>query len=253
MSLRNTSAAVGGIVFLSFLALAPASFGEETGACNFRGDLEALKAVKAKFSGSTENLTAELGMRKQLLAKVTDCAIEETKQLKEKISSLPVNEPSMLRIQAVLREQLEEIVSRYENQKSQIKNLGLQGAQNFSRDLREWRVANHKPLAGKAENFITWAENQRFFQTAQARLNQIRHTVRILKLVDNEEIQELYERSLSQFEAAERTNKSLENAFGPSSSPEDSLALIKSSLEALAETYQGFSNLGDAVRKILPH
>jgi len=245
---------IGVGLFLGAVLFSPYStFAGAPPNCDFRSQLDTLKTIHDNSLDYLQEVKTELVSRKSLLANIANCSIEEALTLKSRLQSLPLKEERLKIVQDQLAGEIDRVVSYYENQKLKIQDLGFRGTQDFSRSLKDWRAANYSPLTDRIGTFILWNDNQKLFQTTQNRLAQIGQTVRIFKLVDNEEIQDLFQAAQNNFREAQEANQKVRESFERTGSFENSLALMKSSLEALAKTYQTFFDLSELVRKILPY
>jgi len=240
-------AAATGMVFAAKDTGLPAQAG-----CNLsRGKLDELKFVQENPDiDYVQRTTAELKIRKALLKEAAGCAIEEAAAIKSGLTKTEAREPEAESLKKQFLGRLEDALNYYELQKSKIEDLGLQGSRNFARELKEWRDGNYKPAAKLASNFIIWAQNQELLQSAQNRLDQIASTVSILKLVYNEDIQNLWRGADQNFNEARKANQEAKLNLR-ASLPDEALNSIKSSLTALAKTYGNLFDLFAGINKSL--
>lgn len=87
-------------------------------------------------------------------------------------------------------------------------------------------------------------------RAAKSRLDQIGGAVTILKLIENDRIQNKWKEANISFDAARLENKSAVQSFENFAHPEETLASIKRSLEYLSKTYEVLVNLVDEISKL---
>jgi DNA/RNA-binding domain of Phe-tRNA-synthetase-like protein len=68
----------------------------------------------------------------------------------------------------------------------------------------------------------------------------------------NPDLQNAFNAAYASLQTAKTENTGAKNALAQSLSPDQSLALIKQSLDSLSETYQGFFAVSKAINAILP-
>ena len=236
---------------LSGLLIYPVSAGGES--CNFKEQFDALAEIqKNSLENYSLQLRNELILRKEILEGVVNCAQNDIKNLKGNLSSIKTENTEIKEIRDRFLQSTDEITAHYEQEKSRIPDLGLYGTKEFSRNLKNWREANETPLIQKATNFYIWTNNQGLFETTGDRLQQISRTVSALKLGDNEDIKALFSKAGNSFHNAERINRDIKELFKKNVSEEETLTAIQSSLTSLAETYQTFFELSEAVHTFIP-
>jgi hypothetical protein len=222
------------------------------GACDLmRTQFASLASAQGGDTDYSEQTGKELALRKKLLSQVLDCAMAEADNLQLRIGNLSLNDADAKKIQSQLSDQLGNAINYYAIQKSKIGDLGLQGSKNFAADLKTWRTGNYELSAKRASNFIIWAGNQALIEAAKNRINQIGQSVSLLKIVDNQKIQNAWDGAVSNFNEALKANDSAKQIFLAFGSPEDSLTSIKISLESLSATYQKFSDTISDINKAL--
>lgn len=219
--------------------------------CDFRDELEKLNAV-AGATTSENGGWDELTIRRSILGQVLDCSTEEAKNLEGKLRNLSLDSDLEYLGNRVLAG-LETAALYYENQKLRIPDLGLAGARSFAKNLRDWRAGNYAPFAQTGERLALWSNNQRLFETARTRFRYVGQAVQVLKLTDNEEIQNLFKAAEKRFATARGLNQEAKEGFRAGLEHDESLGRIKASLQALSETYEAFFALSESVQKILPH
>jgi hypothetical protein len=122
-------------------------------------------------------------------------------------------------------------------------DLGIEGSKKFSAGLKEWRNSNYGPMFELGTNFIIFSKNQELMRIAGSRFDQIKRTLKVLDLTDNETIRALLQNAEDNFGKANNDNGRAKEVFRSLSWPNDSLNLITSSLGYLKETYQNFSDI----------
>ncbi len=191
----------------------------------------------------------ELAVRKELLGETMDCAIEEVTSVKTDLSGVTVSDPAIQHLESQLMSQLDNAENYLTLQKSKINDLGLQGSKDFAKVIGEWRDGNYKPAAQNANNLIIWANNQALFQSAQTRINQVSATMALLKIVDNDEIQNLWNEAQVNFGSALKENETAETDLGTFAPPDESSNHIKSSLDFLSSTYKNLLDISGMISK----
>lgn len=256
MRIAFTKAFIASVFLGAFSALTAASVvqGAEETACNFQTQLEAVKAAaEDKGLDTVQRIRAELFARKSMLKNVVDCAAQDAEKLKNEVASATVPQEGEIRqIQNQIAGDLNAAVQYYAIQKIKIESVGLRGSQELARDIKEWRTISYNPLAQKAVNFIAWSKNQELIQTARNRLNQIRRTVTVLKLLNDEEFQNLFNRADGYFSQAVAANQKALETFTRLGNPENALIFIKAALDELAQTYQEFFTISERINTLLP-
>lgn len=235
---------------ISFAARGPSLSPQTT--CNLNKEgLDKLKSIQDNTDlDYTQRTKAELEARKTLLEETVDCSIEEALAIKDNLTKMNVDDVEAKMLQSQFASRLDDAANYYELQKSKIGDLGLQGSRNFAKDFKDWRDGNYKPSAKLAANFIIWAQNQQLLQSAENRINQLENTVNILKLVYNDVIQNLWRDANLNFNEAREDNQKAKLSLR-ASSPDEALGSIKSSLTALAKTYNNLSDLFTEINQSL--
>lgn len=192
----------------------------------------------------------ELGIRKNILHMIVRCAVDEASGLKNRIDGASLAEPAAVAVRSKLGNELDNAVNYYRTQEAKIDDLGLQGSKDFSGNLEAWRMGNYELVKETGNNFLIWADDQAIFETAEGRMDQLTQTVTLLKFAYVEEVQNLWHDAENQFAEAKRLNKKSGDDL-MTASPDEALATIKSSLDALSKTYEKLSDLITAINKQL--
>lgn len=220
--------------------------------CDLSAEVKKLTDVQnTPVTDYLEGVRLELQARKELLGSTLACIIAETEELKSRAEKLQDIEDT-LPMKKELARRIQDALAYLERQKNQIPNLGIQGTKNMAQELKTWRGDAYARLQNETNNLNIWNGNQTLFETAGKRLEQIKQTVRLLKLLENDEIRSMYEKSeVSLRNAGSLHRRALQNIKEYRSEEEISSSL-KTSLEALSQTYKNFLDLSQAVKKILP-
>lgn len=255
--MRFKSALLGSLLCVIFLSggfLTPAARGEESNTCGLsKGKFDILGVAGGTAAADyMEQIRAELRTRKGLLKETVDCAIKEASSLKSNLERTDAADAEARQIRANFSGRLDDILRYYSLQRSKIDDLGIAGSQEFAREFKSWRRNNYNSLAQQTLNFMLWTNNQSLMQTAQNRIGQINQTVSLMRLVGNDETQNLFREARSNLDEAWKANQKAKESFSQYGEPNDSLNTIKESLDALSKTYQKFFELRESIKKVLP-
>ncbi len=219
--------------------------------CNFEDQLKELAGIQESNNPDyLAALMAELRVRKNLLRSILDCSIAEAEGLRAPLAALKPNSPDIELLRNRFYERIGETKDYYQMQQSRINDLGIQGTKDMAKGVKEWRLNQYASLADGATQLIIWMKNQELFQAAQKRFEDIKQTVRFFNLVDNTEMRELLAKAAESLDKAQSANEAAKEALNRFAASENSLGLIKDSLEALSETYQIFFDLSKVIN---PH
>ncbi len=252
MPIKNTE--IAGIFFVALVFVAAAAtpaIAADTLRCVLSQDkLDELTAIQNDTSlDYLTEIKLELAIRKQLLGQTMDCAIMEVENIKADLSDVTVNDPLMQNLKNRLMGQLDNAGNYFALQKSKINDLGLRGSKDFAKDINEWRDGNYKPTAKNVNSLLVWTNNRGLFQSAETRINQISKTMTLLKIVSNDEIQNLWNEAQTNFGNALKENAAAKTSLGEFAPSEESSGHIKSSLDYLSLAYKNFLNLADTLNK----
>lgn len=220
--------------------------------CNLgQGDFEKLQSVTHDSSlGYFDKIKRELQIRKELLRATLHCAVSDAEDIKTGLDKVTLNDQGAANLQSQFANQLDNAIGYYKIQESKIGDLGLQGSKDFAKNLESWREGNYTQMAQMATHFLIWAKNQVLMETAQARMDQTSQSVTLLKLVYNEEIQNLWKKADGSFFEAKRLNQEARSDL-MTKTPDEALAAIKASLDSLSKTYERLSEVVSAINKAL--
>ena len=241
-----------GAYFLSFaaaavlLALPLARFSAlaATGSCTFGAELEELQKIN--------DPSAELTARKKFFASIVDCGVRDIKNLKANLEGVSLPDTETKNARAQIMGELDEAIGYYNKQNLAVLGAGMRGTKEVARNLLEWRSIYYLPLSQKAITFVMWAKNQNLMQAAEQRLGDIKKTINNLNLSENAELTALAREANGNLENALQANELARRTFLRNYIYEDALALIRTSLEKLSQTYRNFFDLSVAVNKVLP-
>ncbi len=223
--------------------------------CVISSDLFAkLAAIQNNASLSyDEELKEELVARKEILAGIIACGTEEASTLKNSVNALSFSDPNLTDLKNQFADQLGQAEAYYEAQAAKIDGLGIYGTKELARSIADWRAGTYLPLSQRAGNLIIWERNQPLMATSENRLQSISSTVTSLKLTDNGDVANALGDAQKNLAATEDLNTQAEESILHGGTSDATLALIKTSLDSLAATYQSFFSVSDAANKILLH
>ena len=242
-------AATGAFVALS----APAAHAQD--ACGITAaDIMQIKAIQGDPSlSASEEVSQELALRKQLVGQTITCAKGEVGQLQTALAAATTTDPVGMTIQSHLAGNLNGANHYYDLELQKLNTAGIAGTEAIAQEVLSWRASTFVPLSENVNNFILWAGNQGLFTTAQARMDQTQRAVSFLEsATPNADLQSAFDTALASLNDAETANEQARTALAQNLSPDQSLSLIKKSLNALAATYQGFFNVSTIIKGILP-
>lgn len=222
--------------------------------CDLQSQLKELKKA-----GNNQNLAdwekyqTELKIRKGILENTLDCGIIEIANLKTNLISLSPITNDLIVLKNALDNSLSKIADYYNSQKPRVSNFGLSETKVFAQNLKNWRADNYEPLLKRITNLNIWLKNQTLFEAARSRLDKINQTVRALKLVDSDKIQQSFRQVKDNFGVASDANTLARQSLKNPNSVNDFLPLMQLSLDALAQTYQNLFELSDLINTLLPH
>lgn len=237
-------------LFATALAAASPAPIQAAEACDLKDEIAALAAVQANTSFSeSQQLNAEVAARRKLFAAAIDCDQAEIDARKEALNRLPDHMKSLKGHRDIL-ESLDSNYEYYERREANIRSLDLQNLKSLSRSLAGWRKETHLPIITWADNFLIWADSQQLLERASERLTQMSRIAFSLKLVNQDEITNLFEKAKASFNIASVENDKARNALDQKR-PEGALADTQASLKALADTYDAFFALQEALKNIV--
>ncbi|HVO28769.1 MAG TPA: hypothetical protein VMT81_02180 [Candidatus Paceibacterota bacterium] len=216
-------------------------------------DFAALQAIQTNPDLTpAQELGQELALRKQLLGETLACAISDAQALQQSLNGTAMTGAAAT-VQSQVSDKLDDAVNFYNTESGKLADAGISGTEAVARDVLAWRAANYAPLEGEANNLILWSENQPLFETAQNRLTQTGRVVDLIETASqNNELQASYSAAQASLEQAGNGNAAAFAALQQFQAPNQSLTLIRQSLQTLAGTYQKFSDLNGLIQTLLP-
>jgi hypothetical protein len=201
---------------------------------------------------ANEEVIQELAVRKQLITETITCAHAEVQSLQATLTNATATDDAK-NIQSQLLGDLNDAANFYNIEVVKLDGTGLSGSKAIAREIIAWRAGTYVPLEGKVNNYLLWTQNQPLFDTAQSRMDQTRQAVAFLEGASaNSDLQNAFNTAYASLQAAKTENDAAENALAQSLAPDQSLALIKQSLDSLSNTYQKFFAVSDAIKALLP-
>lgn len=250
--MRNKPLLIGLVALFLAFGLPAARAAEHSANCDLSERVELLGEVKKKADGSVAGVKTEAEVRRELLKKVIECAIADSKTLQSTVRDLDSKDEDILKIKARFTSSLDRLLEYYADQEIRAKDVGLQGSKIMAKNLKNWRENTYAPMAEETTVLVLWVKNQSLFATAKNRLDQITQTVKALKLMDEENIKKLLDEAGANYKEAAALNAGAKQGLLDSIPSSESIGRIKGSLEALAKTYKNFFDLSEAVKKLLP-
>ncbi len=217
-------------------------------------DIMQIKVIQSDPSlSSSEELTQELALRKQLVGETIVCAQGEVQQLQASLAAATTTDPVGMIVQSHLAGDLAGADRYYNLELAKLDTSGIAGTEAVAQEVLAWRAGTFVPLSENVNNFILWAGSQDLFTTARARMDQTQRAVSFLESASpNVDLQNAFNGALAAFNDAASANTAARTALAQDASPDRSLALIKQSLNSLAATYQDFFTISTLIKGILP-
>lgn len=216
-------------------------------------DLAKIKAIQNDPTLSySDELKAELALRKQLLSATIVCAQNESQALQASLSGLQVIGDTAS-LQSQLSSKLDDANNFYTIELTKLAGVGISGSQAIARETLAYRAGSYDPLAGEVNNFILWSQNQALFATAETRLGQTSRAVAFLEnATPSGDLQNALNAAQASFADAQAKNDGAKTALMQFMPPAQSLTLIQQSLSSLSDTYQNFFNVSTIIKTMLP-
>ena len=215
-------------------------------------DLSAIQAIQSDPNLSyLDEIKQELAARKRLLSKTITCAENDAKSLKSEVNGLSVA-VSDKNLQSQLSGKIDDAINYYNIELGKLNDSGILGSELVAQDVLSWRANTYMQLSSNVDNFVLWSQNQDLFQTASARMAQITPMVSFLSQANNSDLASAFAAAQASFNTAESENSSARNALLQFLSPDQTLGMIKQSLQSLSDTYNDFFNVSNVIQKLLP-
>jgi hypothetical protein len=217
--------------------------------CEFQDDIAALKAAQSPvipMSTSTP-VVDELALRKEILNKVIDCALEEARSLETGVKKVEVHSDDAKHLSEVILRRIQTLIRSYESLSGQLDDASEEKTRDLAKEVGALRKQEYAGLWEASRSFVVWNTNQELIDRASKRLSEIRQTLSGLKYGGNDQIGEIMERAsvylLRAKEANYRAMQSIERF-------ESSMVLghFKSTLDNLHDMYQTLISLSGALR-----
>lgn len=218
-----------------------------------QSDIDAITAVRNDPTlDPLAAVKAELAIRKELVGRTIGCAEQEALGLQGVLAAAPaVSGADVLRSQ--LGDKLNESLNFYAIERGKLLTAGIAGSQAVAKELLAWRNNSWSVVAGQVSNFVLWSNNQSLFDTARNRMDQTGRTAAFLDGISaNIGLETAVNTARAAMNAANGTNDAAKSALLQFLPPDQSLVLIKQSLEGLSLTYKDFSAVNDLMKQLLP-
>lgn len=218
------------------------------------GDIAQITAIQNDPSlTSAEEVTQELALRKTLVGETITCAEQEEQAFATTLQDASSVPAAAQPLQAQLLSDLGSAANFYSLEQAKLSDSGIAGTEEVAKETLSWRESTFLPLSENVNNFILWAQNQDLFDTAEVRMAATQRAVSFLESASpNAALQSALDGAQSSFSDAESENAAAQAALAQDLSPDQSLALIKQSLDSLSTTYQGFFTISGIINTILP-
>ena len=201
----------------------------------------------------SEEMMAELAVRKQLIGKVIACAQNEVGSLRTSLGTAATSTFAEQAIEGQLQGRLDDASNFYSIELGKLGTAGLAGTKAIASDVLAWREGTYAPLAQQVGDFLLWSGNQELFSIAGSRMTQTQQAVSFLEgASNNADLQNAFNAAYASFESAKSANAAAQSALQQSLPPDQTLVLIKQSLDSLQSTYQQFFNVSGIIQKLLP-
>ena len=255
-----------GFAALFFLSFGAPALGAETAVASSPVPAAEAKSVKCDLDVRAKALTdfigqeaedtekkaeQELVLRQELLQSVLACAEEEAGKLHASVEGAKLTDDIVFRKAAVLKG-LENARNFYRAQLEKAGTGTLAENKNLAKELKDWRAKTYQPLSEEAGSLVLWGENRELLNVAETRYKQIGQTIRMLKLIEQENIRNRYAESERNLRRAGELNEQARLALRRSAATEDTMQLERAALDALSATYKSFLDLSEEVKKYLP-
>jgi hypothetical protein len=200
----------------------------------------------------SDEIKQELALRQQLVGETIACAEQDVQTLQATLQATPVDDESQA-LQSQFLGQLTDATTFYNIELAKLDGSVISGTETVAKEVLQWRESNFLPLTEQINNFILWSQNQPLFDTAQIRMDQTSRAVTFLEsAAPNPALQTAFDSALASFNTAQSQNAAAKASLPQLSSANQSLTLIKESLDSLSATYQDFSTVSGLIKGILP-
>ncbi len=219
-----------------------------------KSDIAAIAAIQADPSlSASEEVVKELALRKQLITAVISCAQGEVATLRTSVKGAPDAGSAGEAIRSSLNGRLDDAANFYTLELGKLDNAGIAGTKAIAAEVLSWRQGTFAPLVGQTNDYVLWAGNQSLFSTAATRMAETQQAVSFLENASaNSSLSNAFNAAYASFETAQADNAAAQSALQQSLPPDETLGLIKKSLDALQSTYKQFFTLSTIIQALLP-
>ncbi len=245
-------AAVAALAVFGFAVFARLPMARAADNCGIsKDDIAAIQAIQSNPNlGYLDEINQELAARKNLLSKTITCAKNDAQSLRATMAGASVSAADE-NIKSQLLGNIDVAIDYYNLELGKLNDSGIKETEQIAQEVLSWRASTYVQLAGRVDNFILWSENQNLFETASARMAQITPMVSFLSQTNNSDLANAFSAAQTSFAAAKNENASARSAIVQSLSSDQTLGVIKQSLQSLSDTYQNFFNVSDIIQKLL--
>jgi len=199
-----------------------------------------------------QELAQELALRKELVSQTITCAEGQVSELQTALENASTTDAMGQSVQLQLLGNLNDASNFYNLQLQKLSDSGIAGTESVAANVLSWRKDTLAPLSETVNNFILWSSNQSLFATAETRLDQTQRAVSFLESANQDaDLQTAFDQANASLGDAESENIAARNALAQRLGPDQSLALIKQSLDSLSDTYQDFFNVSTLIKNSL--
>lgn len=221
--------------------------------CDFESDASILASISASAKSTQDKIREELAVRKTMLERIIACARAEVRGVSEDLELLRIQgDPRIASFRTTLISQLAAIDAQYALHETRVKDLGLWGSKEMARAIRETRNKDFARTKEEVATLILWYNQGDLIETAYTRFSFAKETLRILEIEKEAEITPHLDAIAELLAFAADEHGKLRTAFREQRTPENGLARVKSTLEAMEKTYHSFSDLSEAVKTLVP-
>lgn len=219
------------------------AFAADGATCDLSAQYKDFLSATQAPSYSQEAVQRELGARIKLLSATIGCAEKDLQTLKASLPDPANGKVGQVRDRVIGA--IDDADRFYELKKSTLAGQGIQGTKDLAQDIKNWREANYNNLLGRVQNFLVWNDNQKFFDTASDRLSQSQFVVTSLKIIDDQNAQNLLSAARDNLSGANDLNNRAGDAIARGATPDETMDIIKQSLSSLAVAYKSFLGIGN--------
>jgi hypothetical protein len=226
--------------------------GVQVGMCAVtKDDIAGIKAIQNNPNLSyNEEVAQELTARKALLTKTIGCAGNEIDSLRETLSAVSTSSANVTSIQAQLTSKLDDATNYYDLEQQKLAGAGIVGTEQVAREVLAWRGNVLVPLGGQVDNFAVWSGNQPLFTAATTRMAQVGRIVSFLAATNDNDLASIFGKAQASFQNAQSENNDALKSIAQSLPSGQVSALMRESLQSLADTYQNFFSISTIIQGV---